>query len=159
MLIDTQKIQALLDNQQIPINQLAEASGIAPQVLGRYRNRSAHFDNMTLENVKRLQHAVQVIAATPKADLTLKGIRKTVRTFNDWTGQARIYFNPDNMTVWTEVYAGSNPEWTQYDNPRICELLSKGSPRMDTQWNQTTMRELKTLAFEVMRDEQAANGN
>ena len=142
-MIDMDKVRELICSKETALY-IAQVSGVAQSQILRYRNNEADLGNMSVDIAKKLAAVWDKIHQEPDTgNLKIKGIRKAVTDFNNYTGQARIYFDPGKMEVWTNIYAGPNEEWDNYHDPAIVQLIVKGSPRMDTQWDKTSMRAIR----------------
>ena len=87
-------------------------------------------------------------------NIKITGIRKAVGDFNKWQGAARIYFDPTDMSVWTNVYGGPGEE-DHYDDPAITQIIQKATNRMDERDDTITMRRLREAVAEVLVDGKA----
>lgn len=80
--------------------------------------------------------------------MKIKGIKKAVGTFNNFIGHARIMYNKESLKVWTDLFASCN-EWNVYHNKDIIVVKSKGIYSMSTNWNKTSMKEIKDILENV----------
>lgn len=86
-------------------------------------------------------------------NIKITGIRKAVGDFNNWQGAARVYFDPTDMSVWTNVYGGPGEE-DRYDDPAITQIAQKATSRMDERDDTITMRRLRETVAEIISNEQ-----
>lgn len=136
------KVRRLLYSGVTAIH-IAKVSGIAQSQILRYRKNEADLGNMSVDVAKKPAAAWDTIQQEPDTGkLKIKGIRKAVTDYNNYVGTARVYFDPGDMSFWTNLYAGSN-DYDRYHDPAIVRLIAKGSPRMDTMWDKTSMRAIR----------------
>lgn len=82
------------------------------------------------------------------ADIKLVGLKKAVGDFNKWQGAARVYFDKNDLSVWTNVYASGN-EWEEHQDKNIVEVLAKTS--LAARDDKTSMRELQALCEAALK--------
>jgi len=142
MIINTDQVKSVLKSD-FTAPQIAEESGLKPRNINNYRQGLADFENMNLRYLVGLQKFYNNHKEdTPMEQLKITGIRKAVGNFNDWQGAARVYFDPTNMSVWTNVYGGPGEE-DHYDDPAITQIAQKATTRMDERDDRITMRQIR----------------
>lgn len=67
-------------------------------------------------------------------------VRKAVKTFNDWNGQAEIFYNRKTGDTWTS--GASNRSQRELEHPDIITIRKKGGIG---QHPKTSVREVKLL--------------
>lgn len=149
MIINTDHVKSVLKSD-FTAPQIAEESGLKPRNINNYRQGLADFENMNLRYLVGLQkfhnnHKED----TPMENIKITGIRKAVGDFNNWQGSARVYFDPSDMSVWTNVYGGPGEE-DYYDNPAITQIAQKATNRMDERDDRITMRQIREAVAEVI---------
>lgn len=153
MIINTDQVKSVLKSD-FTAPQIAEESGLKPRNINNYRQGLADFENMNLKYLAGLQKFYNNHKEdTPMEQLKITGIRKAVGAFNDWQGAARVYFDPSDMSVWTNVYGGPGEE-NHYDDPAITQIAQKATNRMDERDDRITMRQVRETVAEIIRNEQ-----
>lgn len=154
MIINTREIDSLIKST-VPALQISEETGLNVKGITNYRTGRAKLSNMTrgyLEKLQQFYNAHKEDKAMENVKIT--GIRKAVGDFNDWQGAARVYFDPTDMSVWTNVYGGPGEE-NHYDDPAITQIAQKATNRMDERDDTITMRRLREAVAEVLVDGKA----
>lgn len=152
MIIDTDKIQALLNDKNVSYDRIAEFTGMSKGALYPYRTGKRNISAMSIEVAWKLQELHErVNKEDTTTDITIKGLKKAVGEFNNWQEQARIYFDTEELEVWTNVYPGGNDSWDNYQNNNIVEVMSKrGMVAMDNAY--LSMRELKNICVNKLKE-------
>lgn len=154
MIINTDQVKSVLKSD-FTAPQIAEESGLKPRNIQNYRKGAADFENMNLKYLSGLQKFYDDHKEdTPMEQLKITGIRKAVGAFNDWQGAARVYFDPSDMSVWTNVYGGPGEE-NHYDDPAITQIAQKATNRMDERNDRITMRRIREAVAEALVDGKA----
>ena len=149
MIINTEQIKSVL-NSNFTSPQIAEEIGLKTRNIINYRNGSTDFDSMSLKYLSGLQQFYNNHKGDkPEADIKITGIRKAVGAFNSWQGAARVYFDPSDMSVWTNVYGGPGEE-DRYDDPAITQIAQKATNRMDERDDTITMRQIRETVAEAV---------
>lgn len=145
MIIDTNKVQALLDDKTVSYDYIALEAGLSRGTMHRYRNGQSKLSSMTIETAAKLQDLYdKKIEEDKKMDVEIKGLKKAVGEYNKWQEQARIYFDKNELEVWANVYPGGNESWDNYHDKNIVEVASKrGAVANDNDY--LSMRELKNI--------------
>jgi len=149
MIIDTNKIQALLDDKSISYDHIAEVTGLSKGAIYPYRVGKRDITAMSIEVANKLQSFYEKIKEEKKMDIKIKGLKKAVGEFNKWNEQARIYFDTKELEVWTNVYAGGNESWYEYHDENIEQVVSKaGMVASDNDY--LSMRELEQICIATL---------
>jgi len=143
MIIDADKIKKILDSE-VSAYELASRLGISRMMVGKYRSGETDYMKMSLEVAGKFMNYKEVNMSKIK----ITGLKKAISDFNDWQGTARIYFNTDDATVWTNVYPDQN-NFDCHHSATIYEVYSKATRRMDERDNKITMRQLRQCCEEV----------
>lgn len=126
MIIDTNKVQAVLDDKSISYDYITSVTGLNKGVIYRYRHGQSKFNNMPLDTAIKLQEAYDLrVEEDKQVDIKIKGIKKAVGEYNKWEEQARIYFDKAGLEVWTVVYPGGTESWENYHDENIVEVVAK----------------------------------
>lgn len=156
MIINTDQVKSVLKSD-FTAPQIAEESGLKPRNINNYRQGLADFENMNLKYLAGLQKFYNDHKNREEdkkmENIKITGIRKAVGAFNDWQGAARVYFDPSDMSVWTNVYGGPGEE-NHYDDPAITQIAQKATNRMDERDDRITMRQVRETVSEVIKREQ-----
>lgn len=153
MIINTEEIMKLI-HSDVTATEIGQETGLNVKSLTNYRNGDADLGNMRMNVMISLQNYYNEHKddkEQPKLKIT--GIRKAVGDFNNWQGAARVYFDPSDMSVWTNVYGGPGEE-DYYDDPAITQIAQKATNRMDERDDRITMRQIRELVSEVIKREQ-----
>ena len=145
MIIDTQEVESLIKSK-VPALQISEETGLNTKEITNYRTGKAKLGNMTrgyLEKLQQFHNDHKEDKATEK--IKIKGIRKAVGDFNNWQGAAQVYFNPSNMSVWTNI----GPK-AHYDDPAITQIAQKATTRIDERDDRITMRKIREAVNAVL---------
>lgn len=149
MIIDTNKIQALLDDKSISYDHIAEVTGLSKGAIHPYRTEKRELASMTIEVANKLQNFYENLKEEKKMNIKIKGLKKAVGEFNKWDEQARVYFDTKNLEVWTNVYAGGNESWDEYHDENIEQVVSKaGMVAGDNDY--LSMRELEQICIATL---------
>lgn len=149
MIINTQEVESLIKST-VPALQISEETGLNVKGITNYRTGRAKLSNMTRGYLEKLQQFYNDHKEdTPMEQLKITGIRKAVGDFNNWQGAARVYFDPTDMSVWTNVYGGPGEE-NHYDDPAITQIAQKATTRMDERDDRITMRQIREAVAEVV---------
>lgn len=155
MIINTDQVRSVLKSD-FTAPQIAEESGLKPRNINNYRQGLADFENMNLKYLAGLQKFYNNHKNREEdkkmEQLKITGIRKAVGEFNNWQGAARVYFDPSDMSVWTNVYEGPG-SYEEFDNPKIVEIAQKSTNRMDERDDRITMRQIRETVAEVISHE------
>jgi hypothetical protein len=145
MIINTDQIKVLLGSD-VPAVQIADETGLKPRNIQNYRKGAADFENMSLTYLAGLQKFYNDHKNREEdkkmENIKITGIRNAVGEFNKWQGAARVYFDPSDMSVWTNVYSGPGEE-DRYDDPAITQIAQKATNRMDERDGRITMRQIR----------------
>ena len=140
------EIESLLASDKTAY-EIAQATGMSPSNITDLRIGKRKIDNITLANAEKL-HDYQVNGNMRTAEdkavesLKIKGLKKAIGDFNDWQGNAVIFYDKEERNAWTEVYASSN-EWVEYHDEEVVSLHQKDD--FLGRDNKTSMREIKRL--------------
>ncbi len=149
MIIDTNKVQALLLDKNVSYDRIVEFTGMSKGALYPYRTGKRNISAMSIEVALKLQELYEGVNEEHddvKSDVKIKGLKKAVSEFNKWDEQARIYFDKNELEVWTMVYPGGNESWENYHDENIIEVASKqGAVANDNDY--LSMRELKRRCY------------
>lgn len=149
MIINTEQIKSVL-NSNFTSPQITEEIGLKTRNIINYRNGSTDFDSMSLKSLSGLQQFYNNHKGDKlEADIKITGIRKAVGAFNSWQGAARVYFDPTDMRVWTNIY-NSPGEEDHYDDPAITQIAQKATTRMDERDDRITMRQIREAVAVVI---------
>lgn len=152
MIINTREIDSLIKST-VPALQISEETGLNVKGITNYRTGRAKLSNMTRGYLEKLQQFYNAHKEdTPMENVKITGIRKAVGDFNDWQGAARVYFDPSDMSVWTNVYSGPGEE-DRYDDQAITQIAQKATNRMDERDDRITMRQIRETVAEVISHE------
>lgn len=151
MIIDTDKVQALLDDKSISYGRISESTGISKGPLYEYRSGKRDITVMSIDMAHKLQNLYEEIKQEGnEMDINIKGLKKAVGEYNNWDEQARIYFDKSDLEAWTMVYPGGNESWENYQDDNIVEVISKrGMIANDN--NYLSMRELKNICINKLK--------
>ena len=83
-------------------------------------------------------------------NIKITWIKNAVGAFNSQIGAARIYFDKEELKVWTNTYP-SGQSWDDYHDKNIIEIYAKLD--MQDQWDKITMKQLTNMAIEVMQND------
>lgn len=153
MIIDTNKIQVLLDDKSISYDHIAEVTGLSKGAIYPYRAGKRDITAMSIEVAHKLQSFYENnLKEEKQVNLKIKGIKKAVSEFNKWEEQARVYFDKEEMEVWTNVYPSGNEAWDEYHDDNIVSLTHKrGVVARDNDY--LSMRELQELCLTALNQE------
>lgn len=152
MIINTDEIMKLI-HSDVTATEIGQETGLNVKSLTNYRNGDADLGNMRMNVMISLQNYYNNHKNDrPHTKLKITGIRKAVGDFNDWQGAARVYFDPSDMSVWTNVYSGPGEE-NHYDDPAITQIAQKATTRMDERDDRITMRQVRETVAEVISHE------
>lgn len=151
MIIDTNKVKALLDDKNISYDHISNVTGLSKGAIYPYRSGKRDITAMSIEVAYKLQKLYEDLQKEDiKMDIKIKGLKKAVGDFNNWDEQARIYFDKQELKVWTNVYPGGNESWDEYHDPNIVEVVSKrGAVANDNDY--LSMRELKNICLNLLK--------
>jgi len=151
MIIDTKKVEALLNDESISYGHILDVTGLSKGAVYPYRSGNRDITVMSIEVASKLQNLYEEIKGEEKQmSINIKGIKKAVGEFNNWQEQARIYFDMEDLHVWTNVYPGGNESWDNYHDKNIVEVVSKrGMVAQDNDY--LSMRELKNLCINKLK--------
>ena len=144
MIIDVNKVEALLNNSRVSGGRIAEETGITSKMVSKYRTGESKLMNMTLDTAIKFQALHDKIQGGTDLDIKIKGLKKAVGEFNNWQGAARIYFDKENLSVETYVYS-SPGSYQQFDADTIVEVAQKANSNMFERDDTITMLKLKEL--------------
>lgn len=136
--ISAKKVMQLL-HTDVSAQQIAEATGVSRMTIARYR-QSNSIASMQLELAEKLEDYYDQLLTEDDFNFKVTGIRKAVSAFNNADQFARMYFDPNDMTIWVNEYADEN-DWDKYHDPNIVQLTSKNT----LQYEKVTMREVYRL--------------
>lgn len=147
MIIDTSKVQALLNDKTITYDHISNVTGLSKGAIYPYRSGKRKIEAMSIEVASKLQKFYEENQKGENdMDINIKGLKKAVSEYNKWDEQARIYFDMEELEVWTNVYAGGNESWDE----NIVEVVSKhGMVANDN--NYLSMRELKNICVNKLK--------
>jgi len=145
MIIDTNKVRALLDDKSVTYDHISDVTGLSKGAIYPYRSGKRDITAMSIEVANKLQTLYEDLQkGDGDVDVKIKGLKKAVGEFNDWKEQARIYFDKEELEVWTNVYPGGNKSWEEYHDKNIVEVINKrGMVANDNDY--LSMRELKNI--------------
>lgn len=147
MIIDTDKIKEIL-NSEVAGYELASQLGISRVMIGKYRNGETDYMKMSLEIAKKFMEYEEVVMG----DIKIRGLKKAVSHFNNWQGTARVYFDTEDNSVWTNIY--TDPNWyDDYHSSTICEVYSKSTWSIEDRDAKITMKELQKCCEDVKQHE------
>ena len=149
MIINTQDVESLIKSK-VPALHISEETGLSTKGITNYRTGKAKLSNMTRGYLEKLQQFHNDHRDEKATDsIKIKGIRKAVTAFNNWHGVARVYFDPSDMSVWTNIYSSPGEE-DHYDDPAITQIVQKATTRMDECDNRITMRQIREAVTTVI---------
>lgn len=93
MIINTEKIQELLDNTNISSNQIMNITGFNRKNVWMYRTGKTKLMNMQLHTLIKLQKCYD---QTHNTFMKYKNLQQVVDQFNGRHGQTEIYISPGN---------------------------------------------------------------
>src|SRR5699024_1138303 len=152
MIIDTDKIQALLDDKRISYGRISEATGISKGPLFEYRSGKRDISIMSIDMAEKLQKLYDDIQkGDDNVDIKITGLKKAVGDYNNWQEQARIYFDIKDLEVWTNVYPGGNESWDKHHETNTVEVINKrGIVAKDNEY--LSMRESKNICVNKLKE-------
>ena len=156
MIIDTKKIQKLLDSP-ITDEYIEEKTGIERKSISNYRTDNAKIMNMTLETASKLARFFDEIDELEEEKLLpekISGIKTAVKGFNQWYGDAIIHFDKRELKVWTRVYTSPISSLTKYryDQEYIVEVAWKITQDMEEYDKRVTMRQIQELCDAALNE-------
>ena len=77
-------------------------------------------------------------------ELKIKGVKSAVGDFNRYEGHAEIMFDTETNKVWCDEFISCS-DFKIYHSKSIETVLRKGFGNMRSNWNRTTMVEVKGL--------------
>ena len=151
MIIDTKKIESLLNDKTITYGRITEETGISKGQIYSYRSGTSEIGGMTINTADKLQKLYDRIQneGESKMDLKIKGIKKAVGEFNNNPNAVRIYFDPNEKEVWANIYASLN-ERDEYHDKSIVEIMNKQNAPFGNDAS-TSMRELQKLCENAVK--------
>src|SRR5690625_455890 len=144
MIIDTNKVRALLDDKSVTYDHISQVTGLSKGAIYPYRSGKRDITAMSIEVANKLQTMYKKLKEEVNVDIKIKGIKKAVGEYNNWQEQARIYFDKEDLEVWTNVYPSGNESWDEYHDENVVQVASKrGMIANDNDY--LSMRELKNI--------------
>lgn len=92
MIINTEKVQALLDNENISTNQIQDITGFARKNVWMYRTGRTQLMKMQLQTLIKLQECYNL---THDNLMKYKNFQQVIDSFNGRFGQTEIFLDPD----------------------------------------------------------------
>lgn len=146
MIIDTKKVESLLNDKSVTYDHISNVTGLSKGAIYPYRSGKREITAMSIEVANKLQEMYENLKEEIQMDVKIKGIKKAVSEFNKWEEQARVYFDKKELKVWTNVYPGGNEAWDDYHDENIVSLTYKrGVIAQDNDY--LSMRELQELCI------------
>ena len=143
MLIDTDKIKEIIDSE-VSAYELGPKVGLSKEMIGKYRNEKTNYMKMSLEVAERFMSYKK----SSISSIEIKGLKKAVSVFNMWQGTAKIYFDTEDMSVWTNTYTEQNnldPDITTIH--RVCNKATGGKDDINMR---ITMKQLQEYCERCM---------
>ena len=141
MIIDTDKIQALLDNESISDTYIEKETTLIQ--IRQYRTGKKKIENMTLSMAMKMQSLYECIQKEKRSN-SIKGLEKAVSDFNTCQSAAVVYFDKKERTIWTIIYDDLGLH-DDYMNENIVILLQKGTYNILSRDDKTTINDLELL--------------
>lgn len=154
MIIDLDKVKKLINNSSISSYLVFSETGISKSNFLQYRNGKLNIDNMTIQTAIKLQTLQEKIETSKLSNVKIKGIKKTVSEFNRCIGTAKIYFDTEKLTVWTNIYNDCDDK-DFHQSKNIFEVISNSTNIFDRD-NKITIRKLQE-ACEIILKKQKMN--
>ena len=150
MIIDIDKINKLLEMEDISADYVFSKTGISrTNYRGYKKNGNLNIMNMSLNTAMKLQELYEEVSQREVIGMKIKGVKKAVGDFNNWQGAARVYFDMDELKVWTNIYEGPG-SWDDYHDNAIVEVYSKATFSILERDNEISMRDLQLLCEEKL---------
>lgn len=92
MIINTEQVQALLDNENISTNQIQDITGFARKNVWMYRTGRTQLMKMQLQTLIKLQECYNL---THDNLMKYKNFQQVIDSFNGRFGQTEIFIDPD----------------------------------------------------------------
>lgn len=92
MIINTEQVQALLDNENISTNQIQDITGFARKNVWMYRTGRTQLMKMQLQTLIKLQECYNL---THDNLMKYKNFQQVIDSFNGRFGQTEIFLDPD----------------------------------------------------------------
>lgn len=92
MILDTEQVQALLDNENISTNQIQDITGFARKNVWMYRTGRTQLMKMQLQTLIKLQECYNL---THNNLMKYKNFQQVINSFNGRFGQTEIFIDPD----------------------------------------------------------------
>lgn len=92
MIINTEQVQALLDNENISTNQIQDITGFARKNVWMYRTGRTQLRKMQLQTLIRLQECYNL---THNNLMKYKNFQQVIDSFNGRFGQTEIFIDSD----------------------------------------------------------------
>ncbi|EOX2711861.1 hypothetical protein ACPE2W_002441 [Enterococcus hirae] len=141
MIIDTDKIQALLDDESISDTYIEKETTLIQ--IRQYRTGKKKIGNMTLNMAMEMQSLYEYIQKEKRSG-NIKGLEKAVSDFNKCQSAAVVYFNKKEWKIWTTIYDDLGLH-DDYMDENIVILLQKGTCDILTRYDKTTINYLELL--------------
>lgn len=93
MIIDTEQVQALLDNKNISTNQIQNITGFNRKNVWMYRTGNTQLMKMQLQTLIKLQECYNLTCGNL---MKYKNFEPVIDSFNNRYGQTEIFISPGN---------------------------------------------------------------
>ncbi|EOW1885527.1 hypothetical protein ACNZ61_002719 [Enterococcus hirae] len=141
MIIDIDKIQALLDDESISDTYIEKETTLTQ--IRQYRTGKKKIENMTLNMAMKMQSLYDWIQKEKYLN-SIKGLEKAVNDFNTYQGVAVVYFDKKELKIWTVIHEDFELH-DEYMDQNTVILLQKGTHDILSRNDKTTMADLELL--------------